>query len=77
MAKIEHSTGTKDEHYNLISVLYHALQGCETAEQYAQDAERGGDKELADFFRRVVRENREIADEGMQLLRQRVSRMAA
>jgi rubrerythrin len=69
--------GTKDEHYNLISVLYHALQGCETTEQYAQDAERGGDKELAEFFRRVVRENRHTADEGMRLLQQRAGRMAA
>lgn len=26
----EHTTGTKNEHYNLISILYHALKGAAT-----------------------------------------------
>ena len=30
MATSEHTTGTKDEQYNLLSVLYHTLQGAET-----------------------------------------------
>src|SRR5918992_235506 len=47
----EQTTGTKDEHYNLISVLYHALSGADTCERYALDAETAGDERLAAFFR--------------------------
>lgn len=47
----EGATGTRDEHYDLISVLYHALHGAETAEVYAADAEATGDERLAAFFR--------------------------
>jgi hypothetical protein len=40
----------KDKDYDLISVVYHASQGCETARQYAADAKRENDKEAAAFF---------------------------
>jgi hypothetical protein len=38
----EHTTGTRDEHYALISALYHALHGAENCNTYALDAEAGG-----------------------------------
>ena len=41
----------KDEHYDLISVLYHALQGDETVGKYIQDAESADDQDLAEHFR--------------------------
>ena len=47
----ERTTGTRDEHYNLISVLYHALHGAENGDRYASDAEIAGDEHLAAFFR--------------------------
>src|SRR5437660_3010556 len=47
----EQTTGTRDEHYNLISVLYHALHGAENCEVYLVDAEAAGDENLAAFFR--------------------------
>lgn len=47
----EQAAGTRDEHYNLISVLYHALHGAENCEIYAADAETTGRGELAAFFR--------------------------
>jgi hypothetical protein len=47
----ERTTGTKDEHYNLISVLYHALHGAENCDRFASDAEIAGDERLAAFFR--------------------------
>ena len=47
----EQTTGTRDEHYNLISVLYHALHGAENCDRYASDAEITGDERLAAFFR--------------------------
>lgn len=47
----EKTTGTRDEHYDLVSVLYHALKEAERCEGYARDAEASGDEELAAFFR--------------------------
>jgi hypothetical protein len=40
-------TAVPDEIYDIVSVLYHALQGAETYEQYIRDAEQRGDQELA------------------------------
>ena len=47
--------------YDLISVLYHALQGCETYEMYADDAEQDGHTELAQFFRDAMEKDRHLA----------------
>ena len=59
-----------DTTYNLISVLYHTLQGCQTYEQYAQDAEQAGQQEIAQFFRKTGREFEQCAQQGQQLLAQ-------
>jgi hypothetical protein len=71
--KGEHTTGTQDVHYNLISVLYHTLQGAETSTQYMTDAEESGDEELARFFREVQDENRRRAERAKELLGRRLS----
>ena len=55
-------SGTPDEHYNLVSVLYHALQGAELYAEYAEDAERAGDTELADFFQQIQDEEDEQSE---------------
>ena len=68
------NTGTQDTTYNLLSVVYHALQGAETYEQYINDAEQQGDTELAQFFRDVRDENTTRADRGKQLLATRLNR---
>jgi alpha-D-ribose 1-methylphosphonate 5-triphosphate diphosphatase PhnM len=72
MATSEHTTGTKDEQYNLISVLYHTLQGAETYEQYIQDAQQAGDQELVQFLREVQAEDQRRAEGAKELLRQRL-----
>ncbi len=46
----EQTTRTRDEHYNLISVLYQSADAVETLKTYVQDAEQEGDQELIDFF---------------------------
>ena len=51
------NTGTGDVTYNLVSVLYHALQAAETHDKYIRDAEESGDRDLAAFFREVKEEN--------------------
>ncbi len=61
---------TPDTTYNLISVMYHTLQGCQTYEQYAQDAEQAGYQDVAQFFRDTGREFERCAERGQQLLAQ-------
>ena len=72
-ASAEHATGTKDKTYNLVSVLYHALQGAETSMQYIQDAEHEGDQELVQFFQEVQECQRHLAGRAKDMLRQRLS----
>ncbi len=59
----ERATGTRDEEYNLVSVLYHALHGAETCEMYALDAEAAGDDDLTSFFRNVQATHRQVAEQ--------------
>jgi rubrerythrin len=65
-------TGTSNPTYNLVSVLYHALQGAELYAKYASDA--GGDQELASFFREVQQQEQQRADRARQLLATRLQR---
>jgi hypothetical protein len=64
----ERTTGTRDEHYNLISVLYHALHGADNCDHYALDAEASGEEGLATFFREAQAAQVHIAERGKQLL---------
>ena len=66
-------TGTSDQTYDVISVIYHALNGAETYEQYIRDAEAADDSELAAFFRSAHDRLCQTADEGKAMLRQRLS----
>jgi rubrerythrin len=66
--------GTTDVNYNLVSILYHALQGAETYDQYIRDAEQRNDKDLAQFFRDTKEENQRRADRAKQLLAQRLAK---
>ena len=67
----ERATGTPNTIYDLSSVLFHALQGGTSYDTYIEDAEREGDGELADFFRRVRDEDSMRADEAQRLLAER------
>ena len=67
------NTGTQDTTYNLLSIIYHALQGAETYEMYINDAEKSGDTELAQYFRDVRDENTKRAERGKQLLATRIN----
>ena len=67
----ERATGTPNTIYDLSSVLFHALEGGASYDTYIEDAEREGDGELADFFRRVRDEDSMRADEAQRLLAER------
>jgi len=69
---VESETGERDENYNLISVLYHALQGAETISQYQKDVQRSGDEQLIQFFQEARSGYAEIAQEAKQLLAERL-----
>lgn len=73
MADDREATGTGDVTYDLVSVLYHSLQGAETYEFYAADADEAGDQELSQFFRDVLEEERRRADRAKQLLSRRLT----
>ncbi|HZA15663.1 MAG TPA: hypothetical protein VE645_01995 [Pseudonocardiaceae bacterium] len=66
-------TGTKDKDYNLIWFVEQCLSNALRLEAYIQDAERDGDSELADFFRRAQGESRKGAEQGKAQLRKRLA----
>jgi hypothetical protein len=65
-------TGTKDKDYNLIWFTEACLSNALRLETYIQDAERDGDTDLAEFFRRAQGESRKGAEQAKQLLRSRL-----
>jgi hypothetical protein len=65
-------TGTKDKDYNILWFTETCLSNALRLETYIQDAERDGDRELAEFFRRAQGESRKGAEQGKQLLSQRL-----
>ena len=65
-------TGTKDKFYNLIWFTEQSLSNALRLETYIGDAERDGDQELADFFRRAQAESRKGGDLGKQMLAARL-----
>jgi hypothetical protein len=67
-----HITGTKDKDYNIIWFTEQCLSNVLRLEIYIQDAEREGDSELADFFRRAQTESRKGAEQGKKMLKSRI-----
>lgn len=68
-----HVTGTKDKNYDLIWFVEASLSNALRMEAYIHDAERDGDVELAEFFRRAHGESRKGAELGKSLLAQRLN----
>jgi hypothetical protein len=66
-------TGTKDKNYNIIWFTEQCLANALRLETYAQDAERDGDSELSEFFRRAQGESRKGAEQGKEHLRKRLA----
>jgi hypothetical protein len=66
-------TGTMDKDYNIIWFTEACLSNALRLETYIQDAERAGDTELAEFFRKAQGESRKGAEQGKQLLAARLA----
>ena len=67
-------TGTADKDYNIIWFTEVCLSNVLRLQTYIQDAEREGDSELAEFFRRAQGESRKGAELGKNLLAARLAR---
>jgi hypothetical protein len=65
-------TGTKDKDYNLLWYTEACLSNALRLETYIQDAERDGDQEVADLFRKAQADSRKGAEQGKQLLARRM-----
>ena len=66
-------TGTPDKDYNIIWFTETCLSNALRLEVFAKDAERAGDTELVDFFRKAQGESRKGAEQGKQLLATRLA----
>ena len=58
-------TGTRNETYDVIAILYHALQGAENCQTYLNDAKDG---QVRDFVQQALQSQRQLADQGKQVL---------
>jgi hypothetical protein len=67
-----HMTGTKDKTYNLIWYTEACLDNALRLETYIADAERDGDNELAELFRKAQAVSRKGAEQGKRLLAARL-----
>ncbi|GER90695.1 hypothetical protein KDW_48570 [Dictyobacter vulcani] len=68
----EEITSTCNEYYDLISVLYHMLEGAWKYENFRRDAEKAGDHQLAQFFHEAQLEECKRAARAKELLRERI-----
>ena len=66
-------TGTKDKDYDVIWFTENCLSNVLRLQTYIEDADREGDEELADFFRRAQETSRKGAEQGKEMLRKRIA----
>lgn len=67
-------TAAKDKNYNLIAAVRDSLHNVWQLETFATDAEREGDRELAEWFRKMQHNNQKAAEQGQQMLLGRFER---
>jgi hypothetical protein len=74
MAESGTVTGTKDKDYNLVWYVEACLSNALRLDTYIADAQRDGDNEVAELFRKAQADSRKGAEVGKQLLRSRLSK---
>ena len=65
-------TGTSDKDYNLLWYTQACLDNAMRLDLYIQDAERAGDQEVAELFRKAQADSRKGAEQGKTLLKSRL-----
>jgi hypothetical protein len=68
-----HVTGTKDKDYNILWFTAACLDNALRLETFIKDAERDGDNELAEFFKKAQTDSRKGAEQGKRLLASRLT----
>lgn len=71
---VQSKTGTSNQMYNLVSIMYHSLKGAQVYDSYIRDAEQSGDRDLAQFFREVQQEDKRRSERAKQLLMQQANK---
>lgn len=75
-ASASKATVESDDTYGIVSVLYHALQGAETIDQYIEDARGADNARLVTFFEDCKAKQNEIALQGKRLLAEQLIDLA-
>jgi hypothetical protein len=70
---VDKQASTTDSTYNLISIVYHALQAVDTFHAYLRDAGESRDTELAELLTGAMQQQRDLAGTAKKLLAQRLS----
>lgn len=70
MPNEQQQTSVSNAYYDLVSVLYHALEASQTYATYIQDAQASGNQDLVQFFQQVQQEDNNRAQRAQQLLHQ-------
>jgi hypothetical protein len=65
-------TGTKDRTYDLIWYIEKCLENALRLETYIADAEREGDSQVVELFRKAQADSKKGAEEGKKLLASRI-----
>jgi methylthioribose-1-phosphate isomerase len=65
-------TGTRDKNYNLIWFTEKCLNNALRLQTYVEDAERDGDQQAADLFRKAQADSRKGAELAQELLKTRL-----
>ncbi len=66
------SSPMKDKDFDLVSTLYHALQGAELSQQYRRDAESSGDQACQEFFGKIAGQYEEMASHAKSIIKDRL-----
>jgi len=67
-----HDKPMKDKDYDLVSTLYHALQGVEKSDVYLLDADKAGDEAVTSFMQEARERYSEISKKAKSLLKDRI-----
>jgi hypothetical protein len=67
-------TGTKDRTYDLIWYTEKCLENVLRLETYIKDAEREGDNEVVELFRKAQADSRKGAEMAKKLLAERINK---
>jgi hypothetical protein len=65
-------TGTLDKDYDVIWFVEHCLSNALRLETFIKDAEREGDREVVELFRKAQADSKKGAELGKKLLAQRL-----